>query len=284
METIGLSTGKTAGILKSEIIMMQANFKGIQFLVEGADDSKFWKPRLRDGEVAIVICEGKKNLVDTAGLIVTFGIKKVVGIYDRDFDGISGITHHPQVLAVTDENDLEITMIRSGALQTLLMEYAEPDQVRLFESARSIRVVNHVEKLTKEFGCLRYVNHVERHGVNFDDLSIYRFISSTEWDINASELYAEYARLAAITTSDLNALVAKHCVLTDPWIYCQGHDAASILAQGFKRVINNKQFKGEDIERILRLAFTESMLRDSSMYAALCVINAMHASRLFCWN
>ena len=102
MATTTLTTSKTPGIIVSEIRMMSATFKGVHFLVEGDDDSRFWRPRVASGSVTIVNCEGKPNLLGASTIIQRLGLSSIAGVYDPDFEKLFGVTHHPNILTPTD--------------------------------------------------------------------------------------------------------------------------------------------------------------------------------------
>lgn len=108
MATTPLIGSKTPGIIVSEIRMMSATFKGVHFLVEGDEDIRFWKHRVSRATVTIVNCEGKPNLLAATNLVQRAGLRCVSGVYDPDFERLFGVAHFPNVLAPTDQNDLEL--------------------------------------------------------------------------------------------------------------------------------------------------------------------------------
>ena len=151
MATTALTASKTPGIIVAEIRMMSASFSGVHFLVEGDDDSRFWKPRVSSTSVTIVNCEGKPNLLGASALIQRLGISAVAGVYDPDFERLFGVTHHPNILTPTDHNDLELTLIASDALNSLLHEFGDPDLIADFERTHGISVAHHLEATSRQF-------------------------------------------------------------------------------------------------------------------------------------
>ncbi|MBE0449032.1 MAG: DUF4435 domain-containing protein [Actinobacteria bacterium] len=268
-----LNTSKTPGIIVTEIRMMNSTFRGIHFLVEGIDDSKFWKHRLNSDNVAIVNCEGKLNLLGAAADIFNSSISGVAGIYDADFDRLLGISHSPNFVVPTDANDLEISLLMSGALNIFLSEYADAELLDDFENTSGISVAEQIERTSREFGRLRFLSKVAGHRVDFDQLSPYRFVSIDDWSLDHKALKNEYAALASIDTQDLEAMLESQCSQVAPaWAYSQGHDAVRILARGIRRVIGRRQMDEQDVARVLRIAYSKQMLEQTDMYALLCVI------------
>lgn len=281
MAATALTASKTPGIIVSEIRMMSVTFKGVHLLVEGDDDSKFWKPRVSAATVSIVSCEGKPNLLGASALVQRLGLSSVAGVYDPDFERLFGVTHHPTILAPTDHNDLELTLIASQALTTLLHEFGEPQQIREFEQSHGTSVSSHLEATSRQFGKLRYLNAALGHGVDFDRLSPYRFVSPDTWTLDRTALVSEYSRFAGTTIAELEILLEMHCPLAADWCLSQGHDTLRVLAQGLRRRIGRKQISEQDVARVLRIAFTLELLQQSLMYRSLRVFESKLPAPIF---
>lgn len=279
--TTTLKTSKTPGIIVTEIRMMRATFKGTHFLVEGDDDSKFWKPRLTCGNVSLVSCEGKPNLIGAANQISNAAIPSIVGVYDPDFERLQGIFHLPNLLVPTDSNDLETTLLRSKAFDTLLFEYGDTELIEVFETNSGVTVSEYIERTACEFGRLRFLSNLLGHKVDFDRLSPYRFISADDWALDLVALKTEYAALASISLPNLDAALSAHCPVAPAWSYAQGHDAVRIVAQGLRRTIGRRQMNEQDVTRVLRIAYSFDMLKQSAMYASLCSLEVALPSPLF---
>ena len=276
-----LNSSKTPGIIVSEICMMGSTFHGVHFLVEGEDDSKFWKHHLKRENVSLVNCGGRPNLLGAAALIGHATIAGVAGVYDPDFDRLHGTPPHaPHILAATDANDLETTLLTSAALERLLSEYADTALLTAFESRHGVSVAAHIERTSREFGQLRFLNSRAGYCVDFDKLSPYRFVSKTDWSLDLAGLKAQLAALASINLATLDAALVD-CPDAAPWAYTQGHDAVQILAQGLGGIIGKRQMDGREVTRLLRLAYTDTMLKQTAMHASLCIIEKTLPMPLF---
>lgn len=273
---------KTPSIIVNEIRMMAATFKGTHFLLEGDDDCKFWKLHLKRENVSFVSCGGKPNLTGAANLLVSIPELAVAGVYDADFDRLSGIAPHvPSMLASTDANDLESTLLLSDALKTVLAECTDAAKLKAFETTRGMPAINYLEQTSREFGRLRFLNLIEGHKVNFEQLSPYRFVSIDDWSFDQLGLRQEYANQASISTELLESVLCIHCPNAAAWTYTQGHDAVRILAQGLRRTIGHNQMDEHNLTRLLRLAFSQAMLQKTAMYASLRQIEASLPMPLF---
>ena len=266
MTGIALTASKTPAIIVAEILMMSASFKGVHFLVEGNDDSKFWKRHILSDSVTIVNCEGKPNLVGACDVVETRGLSTVVGVYDPDFERLLGITFHPNILTPTDQNDLELTLIASDALSILLLEYADPSQIADFEKSQNLTLVKHLEATSRGFGQLRYLSGKLGHQVDFERLSPYRFVSVDTWLLDKGALITEYATLCGLSVFEVDLLVQLHCPPSSNWSLSQGHDTVKVLAQGLRRRIGRNQMDEKVVAKVLRIAFSRESLRQSNMY------------------
>jgi hypothetical protein len=256
---------KTPGVVVAEIEMLRAAAKITGFIVEGHDDSRFWRARTFAHDVTIVDCEGKQNLIDVARHASETGKNYVVGVYDADFDRIGNVRHYPDLLAITDENDLETTLLRSPCLEKLLNHFADAEKVSAFESKKGVSVCDYIESIAVKFGELRFLNHQNRLGVNFDYLSPYRFVRPEDWEFDLPELHAQFLQLSGISQADLD-LHLRSTNRFGKWILAQGHDCVKILTQGMKNVLARRQATEGDITRLLGLAFDDAQLKATQMY------------------
>lgn len=277
-----LQASKTPSIIVNEIRMMATTFKGTHFLLEGDDDCKFWKLHLKRENVRLVNCEGKPNLTGAANLLVNIPKLAVAGVYDADFDRLRGIAPHlPTMLATTDGNDLETTLLQSEALKKVLAIHAVEEKLAAFETEHNITAINYLEQTAREFGRLRFLNLIEGHNVDFDKLSPYRFVSIDDWSFNLLELQQQYAKQASISHPALESALLSNCANLTPWVYPQGHDAVCILAQGLRRAIGSKQMDEHALTKLLWTAFSQAMLQETTMYASLRQIEASLPMPLF---
>lgn len=264
----GIFASKTPGVVLAEIEMLRAISPTASFIVEGHDDFRFWKERVAAATVKIVNCEGKQNLIEVARQASQSGKNYIAGVYDPDFDRISGIRHFADFLAVTDENDLEILLLRSPCLDRVLGQLADADKIEIFETANQTSVLDHIECIARRFGELRFINHQQGLGVNFDDLSPYRFVQANDWSLDLTALHQEFIRISGISKDDLDLQLAA-LISFEKWSLAQGHDCLKIFSQGMKNVLAKRQANEADWARFLALAFEHAHLAATRMHADL---------------
>ncbi len=270
MLSLAITQGKTPAIIVNEILMMPR--RDVHFLVEGATDSKFWKKFLDDDVAEIVLCEGRPQLLGAMDLWSRQDRPSIhiMGVYDKDYDQLMGYDlRHPDYLARTDANDLEVMLVTSVALKAVLDEFADATLVGDFEQKNGIEVPDHIEKVSREFGRLRFLNEHKNLNVDFGNLSPHRFVSTDDWLLNLEGLHEYFCQLTNMDPPTLDNTLSTFCAVANKWCYSQGHDTLKILAIGLKSVIGRHQRNEDDLAGELRLAYTREMLERTAMFASL---------------
>lgn len=229
----------------------------------------------------IVDCQGKPNLLGAVDRIITANFPPFTGVYDTDFDRLNGKRHHPTVLATTDQNDLELSLVASEALDEFLREFGDAKKIADFEQENQLSVLEHLQTTSQEFGQLRYLNEKLGLNVQFERLSPYRFVSEDTWMLDRPSLISEYARLSQLSASDVEAFVQSHCPARSRWAMSQGHDTISILRVGLRKRIGKTQISDSDILKVLRIAYPDKTLYQSQMYYDLRAIEAKLPVKIF---
>lgn len=125
-------TGQT---IANEIMMERSAHHGSLFLVEGETDASLFKGFADLHECSIIVCAGWENLFDAINVLSDMSIEDALGFSDRDYFGDTGFPEYNGVIIFTDENDLEIQMVCSQALNKLLEEFGIADRVKAEVSA-----------------------------------------------------------------------------------------------------------------------------------------------------
>jgi hypothetical protein len=114
--------------------MVATTHAGSFLVVEGDDDSKFWKPRTARGECDVVKAGGKRTAVEAGKRLDAIDFARVVGVVDNDCDRLRGIAPASRNLVHTDTRDLEGLLLRSSARDKVLAEYGNAQKMRRFET------------------------------------------------------------------------------------------------------------------------------------------------------
>lgn len=238
-------------------------------MVEGDDDSRFWKTRIDGNNCQLVITTGKEKLLEASHLLDNQNFEKALGVVDLDYDWADSVRYSPRVTP-TDFHDLEMMMIDSDAFQKVLVEYGDAEKINAFEFKARTPVFNALIERALPFGLLRWYNysHLNNTRVCFDDLSPYRFVDRDTWALDVQGLQDEFVKKAKAKNSffDINHLANwQSTAVGDPMFIIQGHDALRILAQGLKTVLGNSQSDDSDLARKFRLAYEQSRFEKTQL-------------------
>lgn len=261
----------TADDVANEISMSRSRFTGTYLVVEGTTDVRLYGKFLGEGATAIA-ASSKTNVKATVAECIRRGDKAVLGIVDRDLDGMTGRTVKEPVF-YTDRRDLEGGLMCSEALEGVLSEYADRDLLQRFEKVNgSVRDV--LGKAAAPIGMLMYLSYKRGMSLSFKDLNHRLFINRKTLAIDVARMVQEvYGQSMGQMSSSLAVseqvrdLVKK---LDDPWDAVRGHDATAILAIGLTSIFgsyNAKYIDSNTVSGALRLAYSDDMFAGTMLFA-----------------
>ena len=262
-------SSKTAGTLIAEMMMVRAGgWRGLIMMIEGPDDERFWRPRVRLGPEALVIAEGVRNLQGCMRALPASLAGSVCAVADADFraflsaDPFTGCTD----VFFYDEGYLETFMLNSVALRKLLAIRADGARVASFLGTSGVPTVyGHLRQVASVFGRLRVVNERHAMGQCFERLfTPYRYVDEASWQLDSARLIADFAAATGLTVADVEAecdsigrLGQHHLV--------HGHDALKILAIGLRRTLGSTNIGPKALIADLCLAFEGESLRHKTL-------------------
>lgn len=124
---------------------------GCFLVVEGRDDRLFFEQFVDCQDCWVIVEGGKQNVVDVVSILEDDGFPGVVGVVDADFDHFEGISQASDNIIVLETVDLEALLIRSTALDRVLVELGSVDKIAKFGA--SVREALLAAALP--IGCLR---------------------------------------------------------------------------------------------------------------------------------
>ena len=93
-------------------------------VVEGRDDRLFFEQFVNRQYCLVIVADGKQNVADVVGILEADGFPGVAGVTDADLDHVEGIRPASANVIVLETVDLEALLIRSPALDRVLVELA----------------------------------------------------------------------------------------------------------------------------------------------------------------
>lgn len=256
---------KDPGIIISELKMMQASNNSYFWLVEGPSDNKFFSLRKYD-DVEIIISGGKRNIIQTIERIKQDPLyKKTIGIVDYDADWLLKIELDERLIK-TDPRDIEGILLRSRALEKVLVEYGDNAKIKSFQERESKSIRDFIHDTSSFFGKIRAVNDLGDK-VCLRKLKPQTFIDNTHWsyDYNSAIQYCTN-KLKVCQYPD--ELIKKMNELPDaaPWHYVRGHDAINILIGGFIKEIGSTAIDEARLQAALRVGLEEDEYKTTNLY------------------
>lgn len=271
---------RTPGDIEVEILMSRQVHRRSFLLLEGSDDSKFWRGRIAKGNCDIVVAEGKSNVIGAIERLDTRQFTGVLGIVDDDFDTpngcqfldkFSGHQYSSANLIGTDASDLECLLLRSPALESVLQILGDEAKIQQYEQRTGMPVREGLLQNGLAFGRFRWMDSRRAWNMNISvakELKPERFIDRDTWETKDSEILETVSRRVELSTDELRGLIDR-LPNVDPWFICQGHDMTEILRLGLQSVLGNlksTQTKKE-IADSLMLAFHDIYLAATRLYA-----------------
>jgi Protein of unknown function (DUF4435) len=254
-------------VIANEIRLKRSQFRGSFLVVEGRDD-RLLSERFADlSQCKIQVAEGKASVCEVISILDNDGFAGVAGLVDADFDRIQGRQTPSANIIVSDLHDLESMLIRSRALDAVLVEHGSSEKLQLL--GRDVREL--LILAASPIGCLRL--HSERCQLNlrFDGLDYGRCINQRTLEIDSLQLIEAVKnrsqRPELSTQVLLTAIEEIRAENHNPWELCAGPDLIATLSIGLRRAFgtNNSSDVNEDqLRRALRLAYTTEEFKSSS--------------------
>ena len=266
---ISPKSARKPGVIIAEINLLKETHDGGFLLVEGDDDSKFWKLHVNKKNCNIRITGSKLTLLGTAQQLESNQDDKVVGVIDADFDHVRGIDHALGRVSSTDFHDLEMILVKSSAFERVLARIIDEQLLQTFEKQSGKSILDQVLAFGLVFGRLRYLHIIDEMAFPFE-FSPYKYICvKPTLIIDSERLYGDFAAKAEVSLE-----VLEEKLLTVPHEpiehLIQGHDLLEILFIVLREIGCPKNIKtGVDLTTYLHLAFHSHDLCNTQMFQRL---------------
>ena len=111
------------------IRMKRSHHRGCFLIVEGRDDRLFFQKFVDSDACSVQVARGKPNVVDVVRRLEQGRFPGIVGVIDADLDHIEGHYWNSSNLIVLETYDLEALLIKSEALDRVLVELGSSEKV-----------------------------------------------------------------------------------------------------------------------------------------------------------
>jgi len=283
------SLRETANELSSKLVAIRlilkypSNEEKAFVLLEGETDIRLFKKLFDLNKVEVESLNGKEKVIQALQTLLGEGYSQIIAIKDADFDHLED-TQTIENLFNTDYHDIEVSMIESEALQSLIYEYAHAQSNNsgflsnlkkdIYDSAISI-------------GYLRWLNQKQEYNQLFFKVLDFRvFVQENNYKLTVNKENF-FKRLMddskkknptlSITSQDLDdEIVRLKTLSSDKLQICCGHDLTKLIA-----MVLLKTPQGDEIEKALRLVYSLEYFKQTQLYASLLAWSSASNKTLF---
>ena len=260
---------RSVGDIVAEIKMMEADSKSFYWLLEGPSDIRFFTTRTPD-RIKLIASGGKRNVVGAITALINDQLNsKILGVVDADYDWLVSPEQRPQNIVTTDPRDLEGVLLRSGAFNKVVAEYACAEKIASFKSEVGVGLLEYIHDVALFFGKIRAVNDLGLR-VNLKGFLPQRFVNLQLWSYDYEAVLAEAIRVGVAST--LEELLSRMDDLPSvgTWHYVRGHDAVNIFTGGLmSRIGSNGNINCADVASMLRIGIEDVEYERTELYQSL---------------
>jgi hypothetical protein len=259
-------------VIANEIRLKRSQHKGSFLVVEGRDDRLFCERFIDTSTCNIVVAENKENVCEVIRILDDDHFLGALGMVDADFDRIEGSELPSVNIVISETHDLETMLIRSPALDRVLVEFGSSEKLETF--GRDVR--DALLTATLPIGYLRLHSRQTELNLRFQGLNYAICVDPQSLEVDHPALVQEAKNRSQrpdLSSAELEtAIRSLEGTIDDPWQVCTGEDMVSILAIGLRRPLgtNSAQIvNSEVLRRSLRLAYGDNEFNGSQLAEAL---------------
>ena len=237
-------------------------------LVEGSDDRQFFEKFIDLVTCEIIVAQSKDKVVSIIQELDSRGFSGTLGVIDADFDQIENKQWGSRNLIILETHDLETLLIRSAALDEVLLGFGSKNKIKKF----GCNIRNTLVAAAISIGCLRLHSLRTKLDLRFQGLKYVNFIDKNTLAINHTSLVRQVlnrSRRQNHPIDDLEAAIRTiELSAPDPWQICTGDDLVSILGLALRKALgtnNSKDVSCEVLCRSLRLAYSDNDFASSQL-------------------
>lgn len=271
-----IKDGINGSTIANQIRLERSLHEGSFFLVEGNGDANVFKKFCDLQVCSIIICMGKENLLDARTELKKSGFCGVLGFADRDFTEILSGPNVSGEIVFTDENDMEIMILCSAALDNMLEEFGNQNRISSTVNVEGMSVRDLIFSSASVVGTLRLLSQKEGWSLQFEGMT-YQFVSNKSYSLDEVKTVRHVLGRSNFKVnmeeSDIVTLIRSSSMLPDipRKNLCCGHDCVRVLGRALKSALgNSKEFNNDagavTLEKVLRLAYEFEYFKKTNAY------------------
>ena len=167
---------RNAHIIANEIRMKRSLFSGCFIIVEGPSDYNVYGGFFSKINCSIIPSFKKENAIEALNILEIEKFEGVIAIVDSDFWKIEKKENISKNLFVTDTHDLETMMIKSPALDKILIEYGSRTKIPKYLKITGLEIRINLLNLGTPIGHLRWISIIDEMNLDFEELQYIKFV------------------------------------------------------------------------------------------------------------
>ncbi|WP_124981280.1 DUF4435 domain-containing protein [Nonlabens xiamenensis] len=280
-------------------IMLNTSFNGYYLIVEGPKDSNLYGKFVDDKNIAIKEAFGNQRVQNVLELLEERGFDRKIGVIDSDFRKITGDLIELDGLFLTDDHDIEIMVIKTKALESVVRVFCSKAKIESFEKKNGKTIREKLLELGTEIGYLKLASKTYDLGLVFkpknpegNQLKYKNFISDKTLEYLGDEKLIEtvfnYSINRKVKTESKEVINQRLLdIKKDDYDVSQlvnGHDLSNVLFILMKKVLgskNNMLYDHNAVEDSLTLAFDYDDFKATDLYKNLETWSVQNQIQLF---
>jgi hypothetical protein len=254
------------------LLRTQSQYTGSFLIAEGDTDARVWKNLVNSTKCRVENAQNKDNAVKVLNILEQDNFAGVLAVVDADFDILEGSLPFSQNLLFTDTHDLETMLLKSPALEKVLLEHGSEAKINNF--AKDIRQT--LLESAEVIGYLRWASLKFNYCLKFEGLAFNKFVDDKTLALNESKLIQtvkNHSQKPGLDEQEIRANMEKLKTDTqDMWHVCCGHDMISILSIALCKALgscNSKEVEPNVLEKYLRVAYESAHFRETKLYRSI---------------
>ena len=271
-----IKDGIDGSTIANQIRLERATHMGSFLLVEGNSDAKLFDKFCDQQACSIIVCMGRDYLLNAISELEFSGFCGALGFADRDFSEFLSNPEFNEKVVFSDENDIEIMILCSSALDDLLQEFGVPDRVAtIVESSGQKKACDLIFDAASFVGTLRLLSYINSWSLSFEGMN-YKYTDNNSYFLDEvktiQHIVGRSKERPNLTENQILTHVKKFLSRGDDTkILCCGHDCVRILGRALKSKFGktnkfNNEEGSKNLERILRLTYDYEKFMQTKAY------------------
>lgn len=263
-------------VIANRVRQLRTRSKETIIVFEGDIDQRFYNRFIDEESCLSFAPNGKDEAIHIFEMLESANLDGVLFIVDADFNRLEGKYLNKNNFFLTDTHDLETMILKSPALEKLLIEHGSRQKIKRITEAQNKDIRQILLEAGIQIGYLRWVNEKDNLSLKFEGISFNEFIDENLLTLKLVQMIITVQNKSQRHNIKIEDIQERLSQLTNPdhdhWDVCCGHDLVCILSFGLRKVLgtnNANAVTPEHIELDLRLSFEEAYFLATQLYKSL---------------